>query len=368
MESKECKLSVLELFSGIGGMHYALEGNNLIALSSARPTNYFQFVASGISGEVVAAIDINTTADRVYRHNHPDTKVLNNNIQKFKPKELLKMNINCILMSPPCQPFTRVGNKKDIDDARTNALLHICNILDKLETVDYILMENVKGFETSQARDLYIDALKRAKFNFQEFILSPTEIGVPNTRYRYYCLARKTGPFPFQCDEILERLPSDGDGDGNEKTARKSPLTVKSVIDESIDDFSAYLLSDEVLLKRAWLLDIVHPTSTNTICFTKAYTHYTEGTGSVYCPHSWEQLDKVFESIKSETMTAAEKLTALKTLELRYFTPAEVAKLMSFPDKFKFPNETTNRQRYRVLGNSINVALVGKLVKLLCTK
>lgn len=26
MKGEECKLSVLELFSGIGGMHYALEG------------------------------------------------------------------------------------------------------------------------------------------------------------------------------------------------------------------------------------------------------------------------------------------------------------------------------------------------------
>lgn len=276
------------------------------------------------------------------------------------------MNVNCILMSPPCQPFTRVGNKKDIGDARTNALLHICNILDKLETVSYILMENVKGFETSQARDLYIDALKRSKFEHQEFILSPTEIGVPNTRYRYYCLARKTSRFPFQSDGILERLPFGSDDDA--KTVEKSPLTVQCVVDKSIEDFSAFALSDDVLLKRAWLLDIVHPTSTNTICFTKAYTHYTEGTGSVYCPHSRKQLNKVFESTKTDAMTADEKLAALKKLELRYFTPTEVAKLMSFPDEFTFPAETTNRQRYRVLGNSINVALVGKLVKLLCTE
>lgn len=274
--------------------------------------------------------------------------------------------MNCILMSPPCQPFTRVGNKKDIDDARTNALLHICSILDKLETIEYVLMENVKGFETSQARDVYIDALKRAKFEYQEFILSPTEIGVPNTRHRYYCLARKMKRFSFQCENILERLPFGSNDDA--KAIEESPLTVQCVIDRPIDDYSAFMLSDDVLMKRAWLLDIVHPTSTNTICFTKAYTHYTEGTGSVYCPYPQTELNKVFETIKSDAMSAEDKLAALKELRLRYFTPAEVAKLMSFPVKFTFPAETTNRQRYRLLGNSINVALVGKLVKLLCTE
>lgn len=321
----------------------------------------FSVAASEIPGEVHAAVDINTTAYRVYRHNHPDTKCLNNNIQKFKPKEILKMNVNAILMSPPCQPFTRVGNKKDVDDARTNALVHICSILDELTTIEYILMENVKGFEISQARDLYIESLKRSNFEYQEFMLSPTEIGVPNTRYRYYCLARKNKPFSFKCDSILEQLPTYSD-----KVERKTVSDVLKNVKEPNDDYSPYKLSDDVLLKRAWLLDIKHPSSKNTICFTKAYTHYTEGTGSVYCPKTKSELDKVFATIKDEALTSTEKLDLLKTLEMRYFTPSEVAKLMSFSDKFSFPPETTNKQRYRVLGNSINVATVGKLIKLLC--
>lgn len=270
------------------------------------------------------------------------------------------MNINTILMSPPCQPFTRVGNKKDIDDARTNALVHICNILDQLETVDYILMENVKGFEVSQARDMYINALKKSNFEYQEMILTPTEIGVPNTRHRYYCLARKMGSFPFKCNGILDHLPT------NTQKQRNNLVTIGSLIENtSVSD--EFLLSDDILLKRVWVMDIVYPESKNSMCFTKAYTHYSEGTGSVYCPFTKTKSEDVFKSIKeNSTWTPDEKLAALKTLQLRYFTPNEVAKLMSFPTHFTFPKETTNRQRYRLLGNSINVALVGKLIKILC--
>lgn len=304
-----------------------------------------------------AAVDINTTANRVYQHNHPDTKVLNNNIQKFTPKEILKMNVNTILMSPPCQPFTRVGNKKDVDDARSNALVHICSILPQLTTIDFILMENVKGFETSQARDLYIDALKQSGFEYQEFLLSPTEIGVPNTRYRYYCLARRK-PFSFKSHSILERLP-------NQIEECECP-TVSSILPNVNEDNSEYLLPDNLLSKRAWLLDITYAHSTNTRCFTKAYTHYAEGTGSIHCPVGKKQLDDVFLEIQDDSLSPEEKLAKLKTLKLRYFTPAEVANLMSFPDKFTFPQETTNKQRYRVLGNSINVAVVGRLIEILC--
>lgn len=267
------------------------------------------------------------------------------------------MNVNAILMSPPCQPFTRVGKKKDVDDARSNALVHICSILPELTTIDYILMENVKGFETSQARDLYIEALKRSGFEYQEFLLSPTEIGVPNTRYRYYCLARRK-PFSFRTDSILERLP-------NGVYEFECP-SVSSLLPSVDDDNNEYLLSNDLLSKRAWLLDITHSNSTNTRCFTKAYTHYAEGTGSIHCPVTRKQLDDVFAEIKNDALSSEEKLAKLKTLKLRYFTPAEVAKLMSFPDTFTFPQETTNKQRYRVLGNSINVAVVAKLIEILC--
>jgi tRNA (cytosine38-C5)-methyltransferase len=34
-----------------------------------------------------------------------------------------------ILMSPPCQPFTRVGKKRDNEDIRTKSFLHLLDLL-----------------------------------------------------------------------------------------------------------------------------------------------------------------------------------------------------------------------------------------------
>ena len=50
-------LKVLELFSGIGGMHFALK---------RACSNY----------QVVAAVDISEVANKVYRHNFPDVNHL----------------------------------------------------------------------------------------------------------------------------------------------------------------------------------------------------------------------------------------------------------------------------------------------------
>ncbi len=38
---------------------------------------------------------------------------------------------------------------------------------------------------------------------------------------------------------------------------------------------------------------------------------------------------------------------------------------MGFPKEFSFPDEITLKQRYRVLGNSINVRVVAELIKYL---
>lgn len=311
----------------------------------------------------MTAVDINTVANAVYAWNHPETTLKNRNIQRLSAKEINKMNVDTILMSPPCQPFTRVGNRKDMDDARSNALVALCELLPSLSTVQFILMENVKGFETSEMHDHYIESLESAGFDYQEFILSPYELGIPNVRQRYFCLARNTQPFSFQCDEILQRLPSDSSSSVDNATPASH--TVADYLDADDVDKSGYLLSDDVLLRRSILMDIAHPTSEKTMCFTKAYTHYAEGTGSVFCPHDQIRLTETFDAIKTMPMDSPERLQLLQKLQLRYFTPAEISRLMCFPTQFSFPPSTTNRQRYRLLGNSINVLIVSKLINLL---
>lgn len=154
-------------------------------------------------GKILAAIDINENANATYQHNFPDVKCMNNNIQKLRIKDF--QAANCLLMSPPCQPFTRNGNFKDVNDSRSDAFVSVCNIIQhaQLPQLSYILMENVMGFEKSQMRKIFIDALEVAGFFHQEFIISPTQIGVANTRHRYYCIARKDKQFPFATTEIV---------------------------------------------------------------------------------------------------------------------------------------------------------------------
>jgi tRNA (cytosine38-C5)-methyltransferase len=118
------------------------------------------------------------------------------------------------------------------------------------------------------------------------------------------------------------------------------------------------------LASRFGVLDICTEESENSMCFTKAYSRYLEGTGSVFTRHSKVDLENSLKKIQI-SMDPEEIMDLKKSLELRFFSPQEVARLMCFPDKFSFPKNVTEKQKYRLLGNSINVKVVSHLIKLM---
>ncbi|XP_054245942.1 tRNA (cytosine(38)-C(5))-methyltransferase isoform X1 [Indicator indicator] len=395
-------LRVLELYSGIGGMHQALKESCRWA-------------------EVVAAVDVNTLANEVYKHNFPGTPLWAKTIESITLQEFDRLSFDMVLMSPPCQPFTRTGLQGDVSDPRTKSFLYMLHVLPRLQKLPtYLLLENVKGFESSSARKELLQTLETCEFEYQEFLLSPTCLGIPNSRLRYFLLARRhQDPFRFWAPgQILTRFPdqdledflkdkaaskegevssslspeekslgSNAGLDGNSKSSLlKGPFLFKletaeemerkqsqdtdpsiqmleDFLEEENEEQSQYFLPPKSLLRYASLMDIVKPSCRRSTCFTKGYGHYVEGTGSVLQTAVDVQLESVFKHI--EELPEEEKLMKLSTLKLRYFTPREIANLHGFPLEFGFPEQVTVKQRYRLLGNSLNVLLVARLISIL---
>eukprot|EP01094_Clydonella_sp_ATCC50884_P002699 TRINITY_DN12058_c0_g1_i1.p1 TRINITY_DN12058_c0_g1~~TRINITY_DN12058_c0_g1_i1.p1 ORF type:complete len:137 (-),score=13.47 TRINITY_DN12058_c0_g1_i1:42-452(-) len=105
----------------------------------------------------------------------------------------------------------------------------------------------------------------------------------------------------------------------------------------------------------SWVVDIVTDTSHHTCCFTKAYGRYAEGTGSV------------LQCAPEHVHATHGEWESLRTLRLRYFSESEIARLHHFPQHFFFPDNVTRQQRYRLLGNSLNVRVVAHLLHYLFT-
>lgn len=58
----------------------------------------------------------------------------------------------------------------------------------------------------------------------------------------------------------------------------------------------------------------------------------------------------------------------LRSLNLRYFSPNEIRKLMCFPESFQFPASCSDKARYKLLGNSINVHVVAYCICLMLSE
>eukprot|EP00933_Yihiella_yeosuensis_P083442 TRINITY_DN9765_c0_g1_i3.p1 TRINITY_DN9765_c0_g1~~TRINITY_DN9765_c0_g1_i3.p1 ORF type:complete len:200 (-),score=24.84 TRINITY_DN9765_c0_g1_i3:213-737(-) len=94
-------------------------------------------------------------------------------------------------MSPPCQPYSRQGKILDAEDARAKPLLHIISVLKEVVTPpEAIVLENVKNFEQSESFARLREVLELRGYEWRSFLLSPRQFGFPNSRLRFYMVAK----------------------------------------------------------------------------------------------------------------------------------------------------------------------------------
>ncbi|KAL6208172.1 hypothetical protein ACLB2K_019123 [Fragaria x ananassa] len=368
---------VLEFYSGIGGMRYSL-------------------MKAGVNANVVEAFDINDTANDVYQHNFGH-RPYQGNIQSLTAADLDRYNANVWLLSPPCQPYTRQGLQKQSGDARAFSFLQILELIPHtLQPPVMLLVENVVGFETSDTHGKMLEILRTSDYVTQEFILSPLQFGVPYSRPRYFCLAkRKPSTFQSQLfDNLLLRSPKplytnaddkvfceldelEGSSDKLVESCQpiESFLEFKNCSDRpnfvdgtavSTDTIRVlgkdeengcctstldqYTVPSGLIERWGSAMDIVYPDSKRCCCFTKSYYRYVKGTGSLLATGQAKIKDKA---------------SSLKEQSLRYFAPREVANLHSLPESFQFPQHINLRQRYALLGNSLSISVVAPLLRYL---
>jgi tRNA (cytosine38-C5)-methyltransferase len=173
-------------------------------------------------------------------------------------------------MSPPCQPYTRVGLQLGSKDRRTDSFFFILKLIGQLKNPpSYILVENVKGFEESDTHEITINTLKECNYEIQEFLLTPSQFGIPNSRMRYYLLAkRKPLKFSFETQPspifFIPKSPY-FDVQGH-STVPLRPVSEFLEPNSKIEDL---LVPDGILWKWGNVFDIVTTEALNTCCFTK---------------------------------------------------------------------------------------------------
>lgn len=164
------KFTFIDLFSGIGGFHQAMEP---------------------LGGKCVAASEINSECIKVYKENFPNTKMLGNIKENWK--DLPKFDMLC--GGFPCQPFSKAGNQEGFEDKERGSLFDtIIDILKAHNECKFLILENVRNLSDKTENWDYIQKeLKQLDFYVTEkpVILSPSQFGIPQIRERVYILGIK---------------------------------------------------------------------------------------------------------------------------------------------------------------------------------
>ncbi|KAG8220226.1 S-adenosyl-L-methionine-dependent methyltransferase [Butyriboletus roseoflavus] len=357
----------VEFYSGIGGLHFALR-------------------RSGIPGAtVVAAYDWDQTACQVYAANLGADIVCKTDISTLTASDLSRLNANLWLLSPSCQPYTVLNPlAKGAADPRAQSFLHLIdNVLPELSAHDmhprYLLVENVAGFQDSTTRHHLVSTLQRLGYVTVEFTLNPLQFGIPNSRLRYYLLA-KLSPLKFVCfdstigksDHSLDHIPlyHDPHNESQQPSHAASP-DLRQYIDSVVDEetFSQFRITDRVLNKWGRLFDIVLPSGIRTCCFTRGYTQLVERAGSILQTNENLDTAQVFDLFLRARASGDENaVRILDPLCLRYFTPTELLRIFHFTDadsssiNFIWPPRVSTKSKYRLIGNSVNVEVVRRLI------
>ena len=278
-----------DFFSGIGGFSFAFK-------------EY---------GEIVGACDQSQPASAVYKLNH-DLEPLVKELSAFKANELASYGADFWLFSPPCQPFTVKGKRRDVFDRRTEGFLNVLALIEDCRP-DGFLFENVEGFEGSVAHEMLLELVSLMEYNFLEKTMCPTELGIPNKRLRYFLLAHK--------GRLFEKIEY-----------ARFPEKLGDFLDEEEDE--SLFLEREIIEKYKKAIHIVRPNGIAS-CFTSSYGR---------------------QIVKSGSYLRSKK-------RVRRFSPSEISRLLHFPPDFRFPADMDDSLKYRLLGNSVNVAVAGELLK-----
>ena len=179
MSSKAPVFTFVDLFAGIGGFHEAL---------------------SSLGGQCVYASEIDNAAAKIYQHNW-DMEVAGDIIPETDP--VVKVPPHDVLAAGfPCQPFSKSGKQRGMDEARGTLFWNICRILEERRP-SMVILENVRNIAGPRHRhewDVIIRSLRELGYQvsstpavFSPHLLPPWMGGAPQVRERVFIVGTYVG-------------------------------------------------------------------------------------------------------------------------------------------------------------------------------
>jgi DNA (cytosine-5)-methyltransferase 1 len=178
----------LSLFSGIGGSAFG-----------AKAAGY----------QLLGAIEFDKQIADLYHQNHQSLVAIND-VRNIKPENLPRRTTNtlCIQLSPPCQDWSGANCHANPNSDRALALDNCYHILEHYQP-EQIIIENVRAYQSAPPMDRLREWLVKNGYKYIEQIINCADLGLSQTRVRYFLIATKLGmalkPVPLTHSRELDK-------------------------------------------------------------------------------------------------------------------------------------------------------------------
>ena len=195
----EIRPRAVDLFAGCGGLSEGLKQAGF---------------------RVLGAVELDATAARTYRLNHPSAHLWNADIRTVTGAavrtklKLRKGELDLLAGCPPCQGFSTMrtlNGKRSVDDPQNSLLLEFLRLVEELMPRT-IMMENVPGLAQDERFKKFSERLGQLGYKGEAKILNAADFRVPQRRRRLIYLASTTGPIPFASTSSRTRTVRDALG------------------------------------------------------------------------------------------------------------------------------------------------------------
>lgn len=341
---EKIKLNALDLFAGAGGFSAGVE-------------------QAGIN--VVAAVEFNPQIAKTYEHNHPNTKMIVDDIKNISAKMIETifknegMKCNIILGGPPCQGFSMAGNRirskaSFLEDERNYLFKEYIRMVETLKP-DIFVIENVPGilnYNNGAVKEEIYTTFEKMGYKIYSKVLCAADFGVPQTRHRAVFIGNKLGiepsllfPTPSHTEETyitvrdaISDLPPVEAGKGYEITPYNTGVTLTEY-QKTLVSSTGIVYNHESSNHKPETLKILSMIKQGQTMKDLPKEYHTKSVHSG--AYGRMVYDKPAYTLTTRLNTPSVGRITHPT-QNRTITPREAARIQSFPDDYRFIGDITS--------------------------
>jgi site-specific DNA-cytosine methylase len=216
------------------------------------------------------------------------------------------------------------GRRDDLKDPRAKSLIRLMQLFNEKQP-EIIVLENVRGFQQSEAKKLVVETLNKNDYQMFEMLMCSTDFGVPMRRPRYFLTGFHSSGIPTNAEQLVDRSGS------------VVPIApIKNFIDSNT--------SEELIMDRA------------------EFQKYEAGL-NVVSPHELDAICICFTKNYYRCKTASGSLLLMDDGQVRRFSSREILRLFGFSPQYNFSQSATEEQTTALLGNAVDVRMIRHLLE-----